>query len=172
MDKQPQDACDWVINDMDFRFRGAGMYGGPFQTQFYLDENCCFHREDGPAYSDAEGNRVWFRHGLRHREGGLPALECKDGERAWYQEGQLHRESGPAWRHADGKEEWWIRGEKLSDEQAAGYEKWLAQGKQASYDAFQAAQALRQAAEEMASDFTSRGTRNDVRIMKPPQFRK
>ena len=172
MTNQPQDACDWVIHDMDFRFHGAGIYGGPFNTQFYLDADERLHRDDGPAYRNAEGTRVWFRHGLRHREGGLPALEGADGERAWYGNGRLHREPGPAWRRADGTEEWWIRGEKLSDAQAREYAAWLAQGKTPSYDVFSAAQDLKRAVEEISADFTDRGARTEVRILKPPKFRK
>ena len=46
---------------------------------------------------DSDGNRMWFRRGLLHREGG-PAIERADGTKAWFRDGLLHRDGGPAAR--------------------------------------------------------------------------
>lgn len=102
-------------DDMDFRFAGAGRYGDNFYNQFWLDEQQRYHREDGPAIIDAEGNRIWMIRDQRHRDGDLPAAEMKNGDRSWWFEGKLHREGNPAIVYADGREEWWTHGRKLTE---------------------------------------------------------
>lgn len=53
------------------------------------------HREDGPAYT-APGIEIWYNHGLIHRVDG-PAVIAPD-HTAWYYNGYLHRTGGPAYR--------------------------------------------------------------------------
>jgi hypothetical protein len=116
-----KDIYDDLKEHMDFRFGGAGIYGDHFYNQFYLDEKCQFHKDNGPAIVDCDGNKVWFRHGERWREGDLPAYEGKNGDKAWYKDGQLHRDGKPAIEYADGRAEWWLEGCKLSDAETATY---------------------------------------------------
>jgi hypothetical protein len=168
---QPKDACDWVLNDMDFRFSKPGPYGGRFYTQFYLDENCCFHKDDGPAYISYEGEKVWFQHGLRHRDGGLPAYEGSNGDRAWYENGVYHREAGPAFM-CEGREEWWIRGKQLAAGEADAYRQWLESGGKPSYDAFVTYCEHCKIVEKMSFEFTDGGTQRAVPLLKPPRFNK
>jgi hypothetical protein len=103
-------------NDLDFRFSGPGRYGDIWYNQFYLDENQLYHREDGPAIIDGEGNKYWYWRDKQHRDGDLPAVEMKDGTLGWFRHGQQHRETGPAVIHPDGREEYWLNGKQLSAE--------------------------------------------------------
>ena len=154
---QPEDACDWVLRDMDFRFVRAGIYGDHFYNQFYLDEDCRFHRDDGPAFVSADGDRFWFRHGLRHRDGDEPAVSASDGK-AWYKDGKLHREGGkPAVEYADGRTEYWLDGLKLSDDQVREYRQKLVR------------EEWPDAADEIVAEIRE-GLKTDIRVMKPPKF--
>jgi hypothetical protein len=63
-----------------------------YPVTVWVDDNNKFHREDGPAIEDADGTRLWYKHGKRHRE------------------------SGPAAEFADGYEEWWLNGVRFDDE--------------------------------------------------------
>jgi hypothetical protein len=156
MSGQPQDPCDWVIKDLDFRFCGAGIYGGPFYTQFYLDENCRFHHDTEAAFRTLDGDHVWFRHGLRHRDGDEPAFTGEEGK-AWYKDGQLHREGGPAVEYANGKTEWWLQGMKLTDDEVREYRQKLVQ------------EEWRKAADEIVAEMRE-GLKTNIRVMKPPRF--
>lgn len=102
-------------NDLDFKFSGPGRYGDIWYNQFYLDENQLYHREDGPAIVDGDGNKYWFWRDKQHRDGDEPAVELKDGTKGWWKHGQQHRETGPAVIYPDGREEWWIDGKQLSE---------------------------------------------------------
>ena len=51
-----------------------------------------FHREDGPALEDANGNKWWYLNGKLHRENG-PAVEYADGDKYWYLNGKRYSES-------------------------------------------------------------------------------
>ena len=42
-----------------------------------------YHREDGPAYENSNGNKEWYLNGKRHRLDG-PALEYSCGEKYWF----------------------------------------------------------------------------------------
>jgi hypothetical protein len=45
--------------------------------------NGAWHREDGPAYEDANGNKEWWVDSALHRTDG-PAIMKADGENMWY----------------------------------------------------------------------------------------
>ena len=57
-------------------------------TSSELDSNKSLHRVDGPASIEEGFAECWFFNGVRHRDG------------------------GPAVIYANGKTEWWVRGEK------------------------------------------------------------
>jgi len=85
--------------------------------RYYSDrEMTKLHREDGPAYEDADGSREWFINGKRHREDG-PAIEYADGSKAWYLNGERHREDGPAVEGNSRYKAWYINGEQLSEDE-------------------------------------------------------
>jgi hypothetical protein len=46
-----------------------------------------FHREDGPAYENPNGYRVWYINGMIYREDG-PAVIFSDGEEWYYLNGK------------------------------------------------------------------------------------
>jgi hypothetical protein len=51
------------------------------------------HREgDRPAW-EYNGDKVWYKNGVRHREGDKPAQEFLNGDRVWSKNGLVHREA-------------------------------------------------------------------------------
>jgi hypothetical protein len=50
-----------------------------------------FHREDGPAYEDSDGNKSWWINGNLHNKDG-PAVECSNGSKHWYLNGISYTE--------------------------------------------------------------------------------
>ena len=64
------------------------------------------------------GDKTWFKDGLVHREGGLPAVIYADGSKDWVEHGDFHNVAGPARTFAkDGGRAWFIRGEQLTEAQ-------------------------------------------------------
>lgn len=53
------------------------------------------------------GNRVWYKNGLIHRDNG-PAMIFKDGTEVWYHKDRRHREDGPAYICPSSKESMWF----------------------------------------------------------------
>ena len=82
------------------------------RTEWYL--NGQLHREDGPAFEGANGDKMWFQNGKYHREDG-PAIEYQSGTKHWYLNGNYHREDGPAIVWADGTKFWYLNGKELTD---------------------------------------------------------
>ena len=79
-------------------------------SEFHLDDEEKFHRDDGPARVWASGNLEWFQHGTLHREDG-PARVLSDGTKEWFQHGKLHREEDkPAREQSDDTMEWYQKG--------------------------------------------------------------
>ncbi len=145
------------ISDMDFRFRGAGIYGDNFYNQFYLDDQCRYHKDEGPAVIDSDGNKFWYRHGERHRDGDLPAVEMKNGDKAWCKDGKYHRDGKPAIEFANGEAEWWLEGIKLNQNEVTAYQQKLL------------TEEWRKAADEIVAEIR-KGLDHDIRVMKPPKF--
>src|SRR5207253_1759605 len=70
----------------------------------------------GPAVELADGTKKWIHSGKLHREDG-PAVEYCNGTKMWCHHGLLHREDGPAMELSDGRTEWWLKGERLTQEE-------------------------------------------------------
>jgi hypothetical protein len=63
------------------------------QNKFSYDDDGKFHSKDNqPAIHYSNGNRFWFSHGV------------------------LHREDGPAIKWCDGRDEYYLKGVKYSEE--------------------------------------------------------
>ena len=45
---------------------------------WWFDAVSNLHRDDGPAYTGADGSTLWYQHGKLHRDDG-PAVERPDG---------------------------------------------------------------------------------------------
>jgi hypothetical protein len=73
------------------------------------------HREDGPAYERANGDRFWYQNGQRHRDNDLPAVDSTAGSKAWFRNGKLHRDNGPAIEYSNGTKEYYLNGERVTD---------------------------------------------------------
>lgn len=58
----------------------------------------------------ADGNKVWYLNGERHREDG-PAIEWANGDKEWYLNDKLHREDGPAVELINDNKFWYVNGE-------------------------------------------------------------
>ena len=84
------------------------------RTEWYL--NGLLHREDGPAYEYANGNKYWYENGQYHREDG-PAIEYASGTKCWCKNGKCHREDGPAYEWANGDKDWYLEGNKLTEKE-------------------------------------------------------
>ena len=50
---------------------------------YYIKGTRILHREDGPAYTDRDGTKMWYINGKCHREDG-PAIIFTDGKVNWY----------------------------------------------------------------------------------------
>ena len=73
-------------------------------AQYYIRMNLeNFHRDDGPAIVEVNGQEEWYQNGKLHREDG-PALKFDEDYQEWYQNDKLHREDGPATTPS-----WWHR---------------------------------------------------------------
>jgi len=70
------------------------------------------HRTDGPAVEWTSGNREWYQNDKFHRTDG-PAIEYANSDRLWYQNGKLHRTDGPAVEMASGTKEYWVEGKRV-----------------------------------------------------------
>lgn len=61
------------------------------------DDAGLLHCDNGPAvYAVDDSYKAWYQHGVRHREGGLPAVLFSHHRASYYEYGLLHREDGPA----------------------------------------------------------------------------
>ncbi len=67
------------------------------------------HRENGPAFEENNGDKLWYVNGKAHRSDG-PAIEYINGYKAWWVNGKRHRLDGPAVERRNGNKEWWIEG--------------------------------------------------------------
>jgi hypothetical protein len=55
--------------------------------------------------------KVWYRNGILHRDGDLPAIIWEDRGNEWWKNGKRHREGDlPAIEWASGTKEWWKNG--------------------------------------------------------------
>jgi len=68
----------------------------------------------------ANGGRIWYLNGRRHREDG-PAVEYAEGSTGWYLNGLLHRVDGPAMELAIGDNlfdrSWHLNNMQVSEEE-------------------------------------------------------
>ena len=56
----------------------------------------------------------WYKTGLLHREGDLPAITYNNGGKEWYKFGKRHRDGNePAIIYCNGRLEWYKNGKKL-----------------------------------------------------------
>jgi hypothetical protein len=64
-------------------------------------------------FTDSDGNKSWYNDQCQfHREDG-PAIEYASGEKCWYIDDKLHREDGPAVELANGRKCWYINGKRI-----------------------------------------------------------
>ena len=75
------------------------------------------HRDgDLPAVVWYSGRREWYKNGLLHRDGDLPAIVWSDGSQQWYKEGKIHRDGDlPAIVLSNGDQVWFKDGEQHRD---------------------------------------------------------
>ena len=75
------------------------------------------HRQFGPAAKDPDGTRLYYKHGLYHREGGKPAVIRPNGRMEWWVDGVKHRDGdGPAVITGDGGLYWYRKGHMIRSE--------------------------------------------------------
>lgn len=78
-------------------------------TVLYKNDSGEFHRDNGPAVVEADGQEEWYQNGKLHREDG-PAIVRSHREGDWYKNGEPHREDGPAITEADGTQFYYTNG--------------------------------------------------------------
>jgi hypothetical protein len=104
-----------------FSRRAAGRYVNDFYETEYIDDNEQLHRDDGPAYIDADGNKGWYRHGQLHRAGGLPAVERVDGKNEYWENGkQLTGAEVQAIKDAQAAEQRRKNGQNVAEDMGQG----------------------------------------------------
>ena len=82
-----------------------------------------FHREDGPASEDSDGNKFWYIDDELHRLDG-PAIEFSGGTKEWYINGHLHRTDGPAIERSDGHTHWYLNHQRYGINNEFTNESW------------------------------------------------
>jgi len=90
------------------------------QKTYYrkFDGKWLIHRDfDLPAKDYRNGYQAWYQKGKIHREGDKPGVICADGDKFWYSNDVFHRTKGPAVEYNDGRQEWWLEGTELREEQ-------------------------------------------------------
>ena len=106
---------EWFYEGKRHRVTGPAIISKDRCEWYYQNK---LHREDGPAIELANGDRFWYYQNNLHREDG-PAIELANGDRYWYIDDELHRADGPAYeKHSIGILEWYIRGKRLTDDEA------------------------------------------------------
>jgi hypothetical protein len=53
--------------------------------------NAVEHRLNGPAIIRANGDQLWYKMGLIHRDGDLPAVDLVNGTKKWFVDGKCLR---------------------------------------------------------------------------------
>lgn len=88
-----------------------------FGTIRYYDKNGKLHHDSGPSEIYTNGTKYWHRHGVQHRDGGLPAVDEADGHKEWWVNGLRHREGDlPAIIWNDGRKDYFVEHERHREE--------------------------------------------------------
>jgi hypothetical protein len=103
------------------------------------------HKNNNPAggtkmkqgkIADTKGTIRYYKDGLLHRDGDLPAVEHINGDKYWYQNGKLYRDNDqPAEVYANGDKAWFQNSKLHRDndqpavEQANGIKAWFQNSK-------------------------------------------
>ena len=88
------------------------------KIEVHRDENGEKHFvNDHHAYTESNGTRHWYNHGVPHRDGDKPAVDNPvHGEQLWYKNGKLHRDGDkPAIERRDGSKQYWKNNERHRD---------------------------------------------------------
>ena len=75
------------------------------------NDNKIWHRLDGPAFIYKNGDYVWYKMGVAHRDYG-PAIFVA-GNESWVNNGVYHRLDGPAYYPPNMQPQWWFNGKYI-----------------------------------------------------------
>jgi hypothetical protein len=82
----------------------------------WMDWNWNIHKEgDDPAVIWKDGTLVYYKNGVKHREGS-PSVVFLDGHEEWWFQGKLHRIGGPSITTSDGRIYFYIFGEEFTED--------------------------------------------------------
>jgi hypothetical protein len=76
-------------------------------------------KKDQFIHIDEHGTKHYYsdrKMKILHREDG-PAFEDANGGKAWFIDGKYHREDGPAFEDVNGYKEWYLNNERLTEEE-------------------------------------------------------
>jgi hypothetical protein len=71
------------------------------------------HRDGDLPAKIIKGDELWYSNGLLHRDNDKPAVNRLNGCQKWYKNGKLHRESGPAIDDNLGYQHWYNNGKRI-----------------------------------------------------------
>lgn len=127
------------ISETDFNLQKEEVVTTVTELQTTHTKNGVLHNPYGPAKIRKDGSYRWEINGKLHREDG-PAFICPSGKdfrhqrdddgvpvgvepeiecpiEAWYTHGKKHNPKGPAVKWLDGRQEYWLDGEELKQEE-------------------------------------------------------
>ena len=78
------------------------------------DDNEYLHSYGGkPAYVGRDGTKKWYKHGeLNDPWDGVPAVLCGNGDKYFYRDGLKHRDGGLPAVECRKHQEYWVNGER------------------------------------------------------------
>lgn len=81
-------------------------------------KNDKLHRDDDlPAYIGNNGMQEWYKNGTLDRDNDKPSMVYPDGRQIWHKNGMRHRETGAAIVCPDSKKEYWMQGNRITEEE-------------------------------------------------------
>lgn len=86
-------------------------------NKYWLNEEGQLDNERGPAVEWADGYKVYYSKGKRHKTDG-PAVRYADGSKEYWLNDKLNRTDGPAIEYASGNKYYYLNGKRYS------YEEW------------------------------------------------
>ena len=76
--------------------------------QIWYKNGLCHRDNDLPAVILSDGHQIWYKNDVRHRDNDLPAEISISGTQKWYRNGLIHRDNDmPAILYKGGFAEWY-----------------------------------------------------------------
>ena len=106
------------IIDMDFSpvFWIRDMFGIDNSIDLWVNWCRAKYGHVYEIYVESDDSKRWYKDGVRHRDGDLPAMIFASGSKEWYQHGERHRDNDkPAYANLFGDNAWFKNGQRHRD---------------------------------------------------------